>query len=166
MILGIDASTTCSGISVFDNDGNLIKYGIIKPEKSEDWRERIRIIGFKISDIIEHYDITNIIMENVPKEQKNIATMQKLSVLQGYINCVADQHQCAMTFYDPSQWRSKLKMFDGTRQGTKRKEMKAKAVNMANELFNLDLKASQDDIAEAVLIGHSYFVKTQFGTIR
>ena len=70
----------------------------------------------------------------------------------------------SLRFFTPTQWRSRLgNVFDGTRKGTNRAELKRKAIEIANETFNLQLKfvpnhpsQNEDDIAEAILIGWAY----------
>ena len=53
-------------------------------------------------------------------------------------------------------------LFDGTRNGTKRAEMKRKSIEKANDLFGLNLvwksdssKFNQDDQSDAILIAYS-----------
>ena len=53
-------------------------------------------------------------------------------------------------------------LFDGTKEGTKRTEMKRKSIEKVNELFGLGLVwkspssvRNQDDIADAVLVAYS-----------
>ena len=62
----------------------------------------------------------------------------------------------------PSEWRSKVGLYDGTKRGMKRDVLKQRAIEKANELFHLDLtwvsprsKKNQDDIAESILIAYS-----------
>ena len=62
-------------------------------------------------------------------------------------------------FLLPSQWRSDMGLFDGSKAGTKRDAMKEKAVLTANEIFGLKLKwvkpkykLNDDDVAEIILI--------------
>lgn len=156
-ILGIDASTSATGWSVIE-DGELIECGLIKP-KSHEWRERIVSIRDEIEKIIIKFKVNKVQMEDVPMEQKNIVTLHKLSVLQGWLCSLFNKYNIEIQFQSPTQWRSKLQMFDGTNQGKQRRNMKDKAVEMANSMFDLQLKKSHDDIAEAILIGYSYFTK-------
>ena len=65
-------------------------------------------------------------------------------------------------FLLPSQWRSDMGLFDGSKAGTKRDAMKEKAVLTANEIFGLNLKwvkpkskLNDDDVAESILIAWS-----------
>ena len=73
-------------------------------------------------------------------------------------------------FLLPSQWRSKLGIFDGTRDGTKRDILKQKAIETANKTFGLTLNwvspksaRNEDDVAEAILIGWSEIKPRAFG---
>ena len=53
ILLGLDASTSSTGWSIFDKRG-LAAYGIIKPE-GEDWRDRLTKQAPKLRNIIEKY---------------------------------------------------------------------------------------------------------------
>ena len=163
IVLGLDASTSATGWSIF-NDGELIECGLVKP-KSGDWRERIKVIHDELKIIVKKFNIEKVYIEDVPMEQKNIDTLHKLSVLQGWLCSMFDECNISVQFQTPTQWRSKLNMFDGTNQGKRRKHMKEKAVEMANAMFDLELKKSNDDIAEAILIGYSHFVRKGFGKL-
>ena len=65
-VISIDASTTCIGWSIFDND-NLIAYGKLKPtiEKLE-WRERIQNLIPQVQELINKYKPTEMYVEDVP----------------------------------------------------------------------------------------------------
>lgn len=64
--MGIDASTTCVGYSIWNED-TLITYGKLVPNSTnKDWTERIQNLAFQIQDIINKYNIEMIIEENVP----------------------------------------------------------------------------------------------------
>lgn len=160
IILGLDASTSATGWSILD-DGRLVECGLIKP-KSDDWRERIKLLRDEMEKIVNRFEIDQVYMEDVPMEQKNVATLHKLSVMQGWLCSLFDKHNIEVVFQTPVQWRSKLNMFDGTNKGKHRKIMKEVAVAMANATFNLELKKSHDDIAEAILIGYSHFIRKGF----
>ena len=66
-----------------------------------------------------------------------------------------------------NEWRSKVGLFDGKRESTKREEMKQKSIELVNKEFGLDLKwfsksskFNQDDISDSILIAYSYFINT------
>lgn len=156
--MGIDASTTCTGVSIFE-DNCLVYYTAIKP-KGQDWRERLLQEGNPLSEIIEKFSPCKIYMEDVPLNPRGgVSTASKLGAVQGFIYGVASAHKVPIEFVLPTTWRSKIGMFDGTVEGKKREILKEKAVKMANNVFGLELlwvssnsKKNEDDIAEAILI--------------
>lgn len=120
--------------------------------KSKDWRERIKLESKELPKIIANADI--IVTEDVPLKPGCTSTIQKLGGVQGMILTICADKKTE--FILPSVWRSKLCLFDGTKDGTKRDAMKKKAIEMANKEFGLSLDS--DDIAEAILIGKYYVV--------
>lgn len=156
--MGIDASTTCTGVSIF-SDNKLVYYGAIKPQ-GDNWRERLMNEGPELKAVMKKYRPDKIYMEDVPKETHGGSnTLMILGAVQGYILGVASSLSIPIEFIAPTSWRSKAGMFDGTKEGKKREVLKKKAIEMANEKFGLELKwvspsskFNEDDIAESVLI--------------
>lgn len=163
--MGIDASSTCTGMAIFE-DSNLIYYGVSKPPKDLSWRERIAVEGKEIEAIMKKYRPDRIYMEDVPLFGKQMQTLVLLGAVQGYILSIATHYRIPIHFLLPSQWRSDMGLFDGTKMGTKKDAMKEKAVATANEKFGLNLKwikpkskLNDDDIAESILIAYSQIKK-------
>lgn len=157
---GVDASTTSTGWAIFD-DKELKAYGLIKPN-GEDWRERIVNQAPQLVEIISKYKPEKIYMEDVPLKSKYPKVLVQLGAVQGFIYGVTASFGIPIEFLIPSQWRTSIGLYDGTREGTKRAEMKRKSVEKANELFGLNLVwksacsiKNDDDIADAVLIAYS-----------
>lgn len=164
-IIALDASTSCTGYAVFEDD-QLVAYGKIKPN-GNDWRNRIMDETLEIAALIREYHPRVIIAEDVPKKP-GANTLQKLGAVHGMILSLCAGFRIKPMFVLPTNWRHELGMFDGTRAGMKRDVMKERAVHMANEQFGLDLQwisptssKNDDDVAEAVLIGWSYVIKSQ-----
>ena len=158
--LGLDLSTTSSGYSVFEDD-KLIAYGVIKPN-GKDWRDRIADEMPKIDNLIEHYKPNVIYVEDVPLKAGNSKILVILGAVQGALISTASCHNVPIHYIQPSRWRSPLGLYDGTRDGTKRAELKRKSVEMANKLFGLSLrwvspssKKNDDDISDSVLLCYS-----------
>lgn len=158
-VVGIDASTSCTGYSVF-RDGQLIDYGAIAP-KSSDWRERIMMESLSLRKLLSAYNPDILYAEAMPLKPGN-KTLEKLGAVHGVLLCLCAELNLKPIFLLPSVWRREIGLFDGTREGMKREVLKEKAILMANDLFDLDLvwagansKKSQDDIAEAILIAYS-----------
>lgn len=156
--MGIDASTTCTGVSIFKNK-KLIYYEAMRPE-GKDWRDRLFHEGPALSQIIQKYKPDKIYMEDVPlKASGGLKTLVILGGVQGFIYGVAASNKVPIEFVSPTSWRSMVGLFDGTKEGKKREVLKQKAVEMANNYFGLNLKwispsskKNEDDIAEAILI--------------
>lgn len=156
--MGIDASSTCTGVSIF-KDGNLEYYTAIKP-KGDNWRDRLFHEQPELSRIMEEYKPCKIYMEDVPNNPSGgLKTAMVLGGVQGFIYGVAANHNIPIEFVFPTTWRSAIGLFDGTKEGKKREVLKQKAIEMANEKFGLELlwvspssKKNEDDIAEAILI--------------
>lgn len=160
VVVGVDASTRSTGYSVF-RDKELIDYGVIKPE-GEDWRERMANQGPKLIEILIKYHPDKIYMEDVPLKAQNPKVLVQLGAVQGFFYGLAASFSIPIVFLIPSEWRSPMGLFDGTRTGTKRAEMKRKSVEKANELFGLNLvwkspssKFNSDDISDAILVAYS-----------
>lgn len=159
IIVGLDLSTSLSGYSVFE-DSTLIAYGDIKP-KGDDWRDRIMDETMQLAELFRKYKPDKIYIEDVPlKPGQN--TLLKLGAVHGMILSLCAGFKLNPTFLLPNEWRRKIGLYDGTRNGLKREVLKEKAVRMANDIFNLELKwhgvnskKSQDDVAEAILIAYS-----------
>lgn len=160
VVCGIDASTKSTGWSIFDGK-ELVAYGVIKPE-GQDWRERIVNQAPKLIEILNKYHPDKIYMEDVPLKAQNPKVLVQLGAVQGFFYGVAASFDIPIEFLIPSQWRSPMGLFDGTRSGTKRAEMKRKSIEKANDLFGLNLVwksacsiKNDDDIADAILIAYS-----------
>lgn len=160
VVMGLDGSTRSTGWSIFDGK-ELVAYGIIKPE-GDDWREHIVNQAPKLIEILNKYQPEQIYMEDVPLKAQNPKVLVQLGAVQGFFYGIAASFNIPIKFLIPNQWRSLIGLFDGTRDGTKRAEMKKKAVEKVNKLFRLNLiwksptsKFNEDDIADAVLIAYS-----------
>lgn len=166
VILGLDASSASTGFSIFDNKG-LAAYGIIKPD-GNDWRERLVHQAPQLKEIIEKYHPTQIIMEDVPLNGKGgLKILVVLGAVQGMILGLASSYGIPIKFVTPNEWRSKVGLFTGNRDDTKRDEMKKKSVEFVNQEFGLKLKwisksskFNEDDISDSILIAYSQILNT------
>lgn len=160
-ILSIDASTSSSGWSIFD-EKNLIEYGCIKSDKKE-WRHRIADMVDELDKVIKRDgNIERIYVEDVPLISANPQTMKILCCLQGALLGMAIGNKIYIEFIMPSAWRKPSGLFDGTKSGTTRAEMKRKSIELANKTFGLELiykspssKFNQDDEADCINLGAS-----------
>jgi len=170
-IIALDLSTKSSGYAVFDNK-ELIDYGMVK-SFNPNWRERIYEIGKQLNKLFRQYKPDKIFVEDVPLSTKGgIKVAIMLGAVQGLVYGLSAFKNIDIEFVLPSKWRSPLGLFDGSRQGTKRDELKRKSVEMANKEFNLSLvykspssKFNEDDISDAILLGKSQIDKKIFGKV-
>ena len=161
MILSLDASTTCIGWAVFEED-NLIKYGRIEPtEKGLDWRDRVHNLLPQLEQLILKYNPTMIYQEDVPMGGAGGAMIiVQLNYLQGVLS-VVEKIYSNIQYINVGTWRKNIGINSG--QDQRRNAKKIKSVEKANELFNLDLpleftssgnykENGSDDIADSILL--------------
>jgi Holliday junction resolvasome RuvABC endonuclease subunit len=159
--ISVDASTTCTGWAVWEDDV-LIDYGKIKPDKKLFWRDRLKIMVKELSGIICKYKPTKAYQEEVPLAPKGgIKTAVLLGVTQGAILALYWIYNIEYTFINVGTWRHDIGINTGDKN---RDSKKIRSINKANELFGLDLKCvftkggkydgdkSDDDIADAILV--------------
>ena len=167
-ILGVDAATKKTGYGIINAEtGALVDYGLIKTS-SDDVRDRMKEIYFKLKEIIQKNDIKVVVVEDIPvNNHSNLKTGKDLSILHGVILGVCFEQCLPWVVYAPSSWRSVVGTYDGTREGTKREDQKQVAVDKVNKLYNLNLhyfvrdtkeNQSDDDKAEAILIARSFYL--------
>ena len=176
MICGIDASTTCTGLSIFDED-DLIYYTKVTPlSKHNTWEDNAIDIVEQVANIINKYNIEYIIMEDVPEyirkgtRGKNIA---KPTIVLGGVHMLfyyvlTYKYNHVIYFLNVDEWRQKLGFLLGNERD--RESMKQKAIDFANNTFGLNLhfvkgsksKLQDDDIAESIAIVCSTREKYQY----
>lgn len=173
-VLSIDASTTCIGWSVFEDD-TLIKCGKIKPTiDTPNWRERIQNLIPQVQILIDKYKPKKMYAEDVPLIGKKAKlTLVQLGAVQGFLIGLCGANGLLMEFVPVGTWRKNIGISKGE---TDRDSMKIKSIYKANELFGLDLKCvftkggnyngdkSDDDIADSINVYAStrnkYKIKT------
>lgn len=151
-ILGIDASTKCSGCAIVDENETLLFHTAFDYKKVKDIDERIdsQIICF--IKLFEEWHPDVCYIEDTWKAGSvvNIQTTKKLTNLIGAVRCLSIQHNCMFNTIYPSSWRSTLGMDDGKR--TQREEFKRRAILWVNEKYGLIV---DDDEAEGICIANA-----------
>lgn len=170
--LSIDASSTCIGWALWNED-KLLQCGKIKPiDEDAHWRERIKSLLPQLDEIIKTNKPKKIYCEDVPLMNKGgKATLVLLGAVQGSILGLCASNNIDIEFIKVGTWRSRIKIFNGTNEGKERDNLKISSIKLANELFGLDLKCvltksgkynekkSDDDIADSILLYASMFDK-------
>lgn len=163
VIMGIDASTTCTGWSIF-NDGQLVAHGAIHT-KGDDWRTKIMQETMELAAIMRQYRPIVLYAENVPLKDGK-PTLVKLGAVHGMLLSLCAAFHIDPHFLLPNEWRHPLGLYDGTRKGLERDVLKKKAIEMVNDVFGLTLrwvapksKRNEDDEAEAILVAYSQIIQ-------
>ncbi|MBQ0112308.1 MAG: hypothetical protein KBT03_04175 [Bacteroidales bacterium] len=170
--LGLDMASKKSGYSLFDNK-DLVEYGLWEiPNADEiDWRDRVVWMSNQLNNFIQTHKVDKIYIEDVPLRMENPQTLKILSALQGAVISVCTTNNIKAQFIGVSQWRSALGLFNGSRKGTEREELKKSSIDYANKTFGLNLvwkskssKFNQDDIADSINVAYSQLIeKKNFG---
>lgn len=166
MILALDMATKKTGWALFNAEGNLLNYGVIRTTK-DDAKERMKEIYEEIyRKILEFPKINVVVFEDVPlNNHNNLKTGKDLSILQGVVLSLCFENKLKYALYNPSAWRSIIGLYNGTREGMKRDYQKQAAVNKVNEIYGFDFvynetetktRQTDDDKAEAICLGLAY----------
>lgn len=156
--IALDLSTKSSGWAIFE-DKELLEYGCVTAS-SNNLLARIDKITKEIEELLKTKGIQKVVLEEVRPEGSsgNIATHRALMWLQGSIAMACHRSKLKkddMILYYPSTWRKECGIVNG--RGVKRQTAKKADIEFANKQFGLEL--TNDDIADAICIGHAYFKK-------
>lgn len=147
--LGIDASTNKTGVCIMEC-GKILHYGLIDLTKhSDDYLERIRELRDRLEKLIQRTKIEVVAIEDTilkNSQASNVDVFKKLSKNLGCIEVMLIENQIAFETIKSGEWRK------GKNLGNNRADQKQNAINYVNKHFNLSLKSTEDDVAEAILI--------------
>lgn len=165
--VGIDASSSCSGICLFE-DKILVDSTKVKSDKGNGFREASCQMIERVTPIILEYKPDIIYMEDVPTFTRQggnggniLQPLIALGSVQGMFYLEL-QHRLGynIEFLDLIAWRQGLGFLNGSSTERNRDHQKDKAVKFVNEMFGLDLyynlgKKSvndDDDRAESIAL--------------
>ena len=159
-ILSLDLSTKSTGYAVSE-DNLLVVYGCIKAS-STDVINRIQKIIKEINNVLlKHSNIKKIIVEEVRPEngQKgvgNLRTHKVLMWLQAALEFLIHDNFASISieYLYPSEWRKVCGIQTG--RGIMREKLKQADIDFVKKIYNIE---DNDDIADAIGIGHSYINK-------
>ena len=104
-ILGVDASTTCSGYCFIDENGILLSHSVFNYRNKKDIQERIDL---QIGEFIKLFKVEKpdiCYVENT-WNKSNIETTKALTNIIGAIRCLCVGYKCGFNLVLPSVWRS------------------------------------------------------------
>lgn len=91
-VLGLDISTSCTGFSVFDSDGSLIKLGYIRLDSNKSVFSRVTEVSKSIIELSEHFNIERIfIEENLQAFRPGLSSAKTLLTLARFNGMVSYQ---------------------------------------------------------------------------
>ena len=156
-ILAIDASTKSTGVALFD-DTKLIAYNCFTAGSNDLIKRITKIIGELYTFLQEYKDIEKVILEEVRPENgvQNLKTHRALMWLQAAIAFMLHEHfpKATIEYVFPSEWRSACGIKSG--RGVIREQQKAGDIKFVKETYGVEVN---DDIADAIGIGHAYVNK-------
>lgn len=159
-ILSLDLSTKSTGFAIFDGE-QLIEYGCLTAI-SYQAIVRIKKIANQILELInKHRDIEKIIVEEVRPENDqrgvgNLRTHKVLMWLQAALEFLIFDNfsSIKIEYIYPSEWRSKCGIHTG--RGIHREALKQADIKFVKDKYGILVN---DDIADAIGIGHAYITK-------
>lgn len=156
-IIGIDASTSRTGLSLFQN-GKLIEYKVVDLKKIKNADVRVPQMMVAIADILKEWDGDVLFVED-SWSAVNVEVTKMLSNVLGAIMYICERTGCGFNKFRPNEWRKVIGLPLGKK---KRNELKAEAIQYVKETYGLDLA---DDEAEAICIGEAASIVTENGDI-
>lgn len=153
-VLALDLSTKSAGWAYFDGK-KLIDYGCITTTNSN-VLTRISTIVEQLEIIYQRYLPQEIIVEEVLPEDvgHNNAVFKALMYLQGVVAVMFNKYGKKLEFFTASEWRKKCGIRTG--RGIKRDTLKAEDIKFVKNNYMI---SANDDICDAICIGHAYVNK-------
>jgi len=145
IIAGIDASTTCTGVSYFKGN-KLITYEKIDLKKQKNAELRMKEMFLNIvASLSKHRP--DIIYYEDNYQKMNPKTTKQLTLLMGSVwaYCIMNNIVCEPIL--PSEWRTVLNL---NKPKANREEYKARSIKYVKDNFGIDVG---DDEADAICIG-------------
>jgi crossover junction endodeoxyribonuclease RuvC len=142
IILGIDPSSVATGYAIMDTAGDLLDWGVIKPNKKKLTEpQQAKFQYDALAELIEKWEVSAIGCEDQHRGV-NADTFKKLSRISGYLMLLAGQYDLPFELLHPSSWR---KIVHG--KGNAKKE---DTLAWVKETYELLLSKKDNDIADAI----------------
>ena len=155
--MSIDASTTSTGIAIFENN-KLIKYQCITEDSNKNVLTRILKMTSKIRKIYIQFQPDQIIMEEVlPEDVKhNQKVFKALIYLQASIILMFYEFKKPVELIVASHWRKICGIKTGSK--IKREQLKIASQKLVKNIFKIDIN---NDISDAICIGIAYIIQNK-----
>jgi len=168
MILSIDLASHKTGYALFTDTGELEEHGLFILEGEN--AERYKDLFDKLSFYLECNPLVNQIVLEGFTVQSNFGLRSPtiLCTLHGVLYGLCWSKGLEIKKYKSKEWRDLVNIYGDGPKNIKRDEIKQRAVALANKQFGTEFQyfkrdtknnVSDDDIAEAVLLGWAYFLE-------
>ena len=146
ILLGIDSSTSITGISVFV-DGKFKTYELVVTSKkgTTQW-ERLNPMMKGVAKVLNKYR-PNIVYQEQSWKGQNVDTLKCLTNIMGGVRFWCLEHDCKYEVILPSQWRAVLGL---NKFKAERDELKDMAKQYIKNKYNLDVPT--DDVSDCICI--------------
>lgn len=145
-ILALDQSLASTAYTIIDTNSELSSFGKVINTKTTKHIEAMRNVRDEIKKIILENDIKLVVLEDTYCGVNNI-TYKHLSQLLAVLELLCLDLGIKCKAVPAVTWKSKV----GINTRNKRPEQKKQSLEIANRIYNLELK--DDDVSDSILIG-------------
>lgn len=143
--LSLDAASYVTGMSLFNEQGQLLGHKTFSIDKKKDFFTRVDELRREVIRIIEENKIKCVILEDI-QYQQNPVLFKKLAMLQGVLRYSIIQQKIQLITAMADEWRAYNHIY-----GTKRQEQKNAAIERARYIFQDDIP---EDESESIFLGY------------
>ena len=143
-VLGIDPSIQSTGFGIIEYSNNtysVLKYGVIRPSRTQLFHHKINQIKSSLEDIIVTFEPEEVAIEN-PFYAQNIKTAITLGQVRGAILVAVASHNCSLYEYMPLEIK---KAVTGYGQADKKQVR-----NMVKTLLHIKDENLETDASDAL----------------
>lgn len=142
-LLALDQASRTSGWAIFE-DGALLESGTFT-FSDQNIGQRLVKIKNKVLQLVNDYDIDEVIFEDIQMQGGNVTTYKALAEVFGVLSEALEENNIPNSAVLAVTWKSKLGI-----KGSRRDEQKRNAQKFVQDKY--DLKVSQDE-SDAICIG-------------
>jgi len=149
-VLGIDPSIKSTGYGIIEysqNTYSVLKYGVIRPSRSQLFHHKINQIKSSLEEIIVNFEPEEVAIEN-PFYAQNIKTAITLGQVRGAILVAIASHNCTLYEYSPLEIK---KAVTGYGRADKNQVMM-----MVKTLLNLVNEKLETDASDALAAAYCH----------
>ena len=149
-VLGIDPSIKSTGYGIIEysqNTYSILKYGVIRPSRSQLFHHKINQIKSSLEEIIVNFEPEEVAIEN-PFYAQNIKTAITLGQVRGAILVAIASHNCTLYEYSPLEIK---KAVTGYGRADKNQVMM-----MVKTLLNLVNEKLETDASDALAAAYCH----------